>query len=200
MKGLLANTKGVQKLEDRDILILMGESPSEGMLELINKYHAYINPVVSRILYGRNQDIEECISDTFVRIWKYWKKGSIPENTGTLKGLVMVTARNAAISRYKILSKNQPVPLEDAGDFSDDTDILETIVNDDINNQLQHAVAQLPEPDRQIFFSRYFLFESIKEISVKTGCTENQVKNRLHRGQEVLKQSIITRGLYDEPV
>ncbi len=60
---------------------------------------------------------------------------------------------------------------------------------------VQELVAGMDEPDREIFVRRYYLLESIREISRRTELDEIQIKNRLYRGRQKLKKQLEERDI-----
>ena len=57
-------------MNDNKIYELLLKDADKGLHELIKKYSSYVKAIVSRILINRQEDIEECIADTFISIWK----------------------------------------------------------------------------------------------------------------------------------
>lgn len=57
-------------MNDNEIYKLLLEDSDQGLYELIKKYSSYVKAIVSRILINRPEDIEECIADTFISVWK----------------------------------------------------------------------------------------------------------------------------------
>lgn len=186
--------------EDKEIIHLLKTDSSEGLRQAIAKYRGGVYAVCLRVLAGRAMDAEECVADTFTRVWKAAQKGQVDENTDTFKGFIYSTARNTAITRYKKLAREQTLPLEDAEYIMADENVAELVVKKETSARLQKAILDMQEPDRQIFFRRYFLFESVKEIARQTGCTETQVKNRLYRAKPDLQASLKERGICLEDI
>lgn len=88
-------------MDDRKICKLLKTVPEQGLYELISKYDAYVRSITRRVLVNCNQDIEECVADTFIVIWK--RKESIDTDLGSIKGLLACIARNTAINRSCLL-------------------------------------------------------------------------------------------------
>ena len=62
---------------------------------------------------------------------------------------------------------------------------------------IAQLLTELPEPDREIFFRRYYYRESCREIGRRLNMQEHTVNVRLSRGREKLrKQFAALRNTY----
>jgi len=196
MKGLSDWQERGDKLDDRKIILLLKTKPSDGLYEAMQKYCVAVRSVVRRILPYHPQDVEECVEDTFVNVWRFID--SVDPDTKTLKGLLLSTARNIAITRYYRLKRSQVISLETL-DLAGDEDIAETVLESEATKELQRLVIDMRKPDREIFFRKYFLFESLKQIGDKIGLDEVQVRNKLYYGSQKLRKQLEERGIsYEE--
>lgn len=182
-------------MSDKEIILLLKQKPSEGLFEVIQKYNRLVRTVVRRILPNHHSDAEECVEDTFVNIWQHID--SIDPSTLLFKAYILSTARNLTISRYRQLKRNHLISL-DAVSEPADRDMIETILQDETKNEIQKLVMEMEEPDRGIFFRRYFLFESYKQIAHALKLSEVQVKNKLYRKKACLRKKLEERGILYE--
>ena len=169
----------------------MRNSPSEGLHEAILKYRDYAAAIAARILGGTGPDAEECVEDAFVSVWKYIRNG---DGIRSLKGCIACSARNAAINRKKQLARHSAANIDDLELTSDDDTALHLESEGDAA-AIQELVGGMDEPDREIFVRKYFLFESIREISRRTALDETQIKNRLYRGRQKLRKQLEERNI-----
>ncbi len=181
-------------MEDEKILHLLQTDTEQGFLELSKKYSALAYTIISRILIYKNQDIEECVADTFIRIWKNSSQINIQANG--IKGYVVCTARTIAIDRYRKLKKEMGnVPVEEY--MPDDTNIADQIECDTSVNKIYDVIKEFKEPDKTIFLRRYFYAEPIKSIANAMKMGEKAVESRLFRGRKKLKEKLIMKGVLD---
>ena len=138
-------------------------------------------------MYKNEQDVEECIADTFVSIWKY--RHRIEPDRRTLKGLIICTSRNIALNRYNKLKKKSTISLMDI-DLASDIDIISQIENKIDAQVLFSLISKMSYPDREIFIRRHYLLQSYKEISEAMGVDVTQVRNRLYQCKLRLKKQI----------
>jgi RNA polymerase sigma-70 factor (ECF subfamily) len=176
-------------LEDREILLLLRSSPSDGLHEAVRKYRSYAAAIIERVLRGRDQDVEECLEDAFVAVWKTAESG---KEIRSLKGCLAFAARNTAISRYKKLRREQTVDIS-ALELPSEEDVILDFENRINSETVQQMVLSMDEPDREIFVRKYFLMEPVREIARRTLLDEIQIKNRLYRGRQKLRRQLLER-------
>ena len=138
-------------------------------------------------------DIEECVSDVFLDIYKI-RHGLDIENT-SLKALVSVIAKRRAIDmmrRYYKSDKGQ-ISLDDEAQKmemvikTDNTIVEDRIIEKEIRKQLIMEIKSLGHPDSEIFIRKYFFGQSSKEISKALGMKTNTIDKRISRGLAKLR-------------
>ncbi len=179
-------------MEDSKIVQLLKNKPSDGLYEIIKKYRSFVAAITERILRGNQQDVEECIDDTFLYVWK--AAGAADNEISNLKGYLACTARNTAINRYRQLARLNVVDIDDI-DLAEENDMLLEFENKSNAIVLQELIATMGEPDREIMIRKYFLFEKIKDIAIQTNLDESQVKNRLYRTKQKLRKQLEERNV-----
>ena len=80
-------------VEDDRIISILKASPTDGLQAAIERYGPLVKAAVIRILGAQHPDIEECISDTFIKLWKRTKANGQPHRN--LKSYIAAIARNA---------------------------------------------------------------------------------------------------------
>lgn len=178
-------------MNDDEIYKLLLKNSDQGLYELIKKYSSYVKTIVSRILINRHQDIEECIADTFISVWK--RKDSVKIKAESMKGLIACIARNTAINRYNILKKEQLVEIElDILTSEDEIEkLIENIYQDEV---VETILNSLKGEHKEIFMRRHILMETIEEIATDMKMNERQIRNSLYRSKIKLKESLNGRN------
>lgn len=180
-------------MDDKEIIQLLQSRPSEGLRESLAKYGGLVRLIISRILCGHPQDIEECTADAFINVWQ--RAQNI--RADNLKGYLLCAARNLAINRYHQLNRCRFLPL-DENDPAPEEDIAVELAWEEQTGILYELIERLAEPDREMLIRKYFLFERISEISSHFQLEEAQVKGRLYRARQRLKKALYERGIcYD---
>lgn len=180
-------------MDDQAIIRLMKNKPDKGIYEAIRKYEGVLTSVASKILTSK-EDIEECVSDAFVGMWRHID--NLDTEMGSLKGYLICAVRNHAINRYKQAKRSNVVALSD--------NLYEIATEDDLENQvlwntdaqiLLELIQELGEPDREIMLRKHFLFERVNDIAAQMNLEANQVKYKLQRTKSKLRDALIQRGI-----
>lgn len=184
-------------MEDRKILELYLTRSEQAIRETEAKYGGYCYSVAMNILENR-QDAQECVSDTWFSAWN-----SIPpQSPRVLATFLGSITRNLAIDRWRRRSADKrgggelTLVLDElagcvSGAESPETDLMRKEVGAALNRFLQ----TLPEQDRTVLLCRYYFANTQREISQKTGLTENSVKVSLRRSRKALGRFLEKEGL-----
>lgn len=173
-------------MSDEKIICAIKRGNEIAISNVITKYSRLIWSITNSILHNvaSIQDVEECVADVFVHLWRNQEKYDIQR--GTLKVWLSVVARSQAIDKYRELSKNNTVPLDDAI-FIEQVDICDGIMNDETKHMLIAAVRALDQPEQEILIRRYYYEQKPKEIAVALDIPIKQVENRLYRTKQRLR-------------
>lgn len=179
-------------MEDNRIIDALLAEPETGLQLLLTQYGGLIHTVICRILPNNPQDAEECAADVLVAAWKH--AAEFKQQNRLLRAWLCVTVRNAAIDRWRALRpRQQECELND--------ELAQDWMTERRSTEAEELIAQLltelPEPDREIFFRRYYYRESCREIGRRLNMQEHTVNVRLSRGREKLrKQFAALRNTY----
>lgn len=92
-------------MEDNKIIDALLADPGTGVQLLLTQYGGLIHAVVRRVLPNDPQDAEECAADVLVAAWKH--AAELQRHNRPLRAWLCVTARNAAIDRWRALRPRQ---------------------------------------------------------------------------------------------
>lgn len=177
-------------MEEGQLIRLLKEQPAEGLHILIQQYQCYVHTIISHVLGTHQEDIEECSSDTFVKVWKNIDK--LDANKGKLKSYIATIARNEAIDRYHRLQKDQVVSLDDNCLLEqEDEDVLKTIIHKERESEIHAIILSMAALDQKVVIRKYFLMQSVKEIAMQLDLSEKQVENRLYLCRKHLKKALM---------
>ena len=168
------------------------EDPETGLRWAMRDYAALVRGILRRILPGRENDVEECMADVFVALWR--SAGKIQRQQIPVRAWLIVTARNMGINRYRQLSRRVEIPLteEMIRTLAD----LPTDTAGEAAQEVGRLVAAMEPPDRDIFLRRYYLLQSSKEIAAALGMSVSNVNTRLSRGREKLRRQLREGGIH----
>ena len=174
----------IQKIIDGD---------KEAFAYIIATYNKLLWVIAGGILgsIGTTQDIEECISDVYIELWK--KPKAFVRQKGALKNYLAVIAKNKALDRYRVLSKNKITEIDEALKASDD-DLLDYIIDKEMYAALYDAINSLSEPNKEIVIRRYFFEQKPACIADKTSIPVKEVENRLYQSKLKLRTILTKNG------
>lgn len=184
-------------MEDQQIVALFQGRSEYAIPALQEKFGALCRSVITHILPDQ-RDVEECVSDAYLRIWN-----SIPPDyPGNLAGYLSRIARNIALDRYDYNSAGMRSSaltcayeeLEACLPASDDPGRhIERLEFTEFLNRFLRAQTK----EARIFFiRRYWYGESIREISAACRCSEEKVKTSLFRTRNKLRAAMEKEGYH----
>ena len=178
-------------MTDEEYLVGLLNRDEEVLGKLMDTYTKLLWTVGSKYLNHQlnmtTQDIEELVSDVFIRLWNN-PKGFDPSK-GTLKTYLCMMTRGMALNKMKQQSKNITVELED--------NITATLTSEESKldwSVFYDAVMTLEEPMREIIIKRYFYEMKPKEIQEKTGYDSKLIDNKLYQGKKQLQKQFQELG------
>lgn len=163
-------------MEDKELALWIVNDPEAGLRTAMQCHAPAVKGILTRILPGRPQDVEECMSDVFVALWKNARQ--LCRTGAPVKAWLVVTARNAGINRLRQLRRRQALPLDE--DVADAMQLLDAV----------------PSPDREIFLRKYYLMQPARQIAQALGMSESSVNTRLSRGRERLRRQLEQKGVH----
>lgn len=181
-------------MDDKILIINIKNNPTDGLKQTFSIYGSLVKAVIIKVS-GRNEsrDIEECVADTFVKLWQ--SINSFNEQQGTLKSYIIGIARHVAVDRIRKTANKTELELLDENEIEQDLD-MENEVSRAINRGIvKDAIESMPATDRTIFIRRYYLFEKINEIATFLNLNSKYVEKRLYRGKRKLKKELVQRGI-----
>jgi RNA polymerase sigma-70 factor (ECF subfamily) len=161
--------------------------------ELYDMYFDRVYYYSKRILstFGTKEDIEECVGDVFLALWKEIYK--FDEKRGSFDTFVNVKTRTVALNLRRKLQKHAEKHLNESIDDMDISENASVSVEEEVFNKIvEHdfleMVDKFKEPDKSYFHLRYFMNYEIKEIAKAFNTTVSSVDNRLYRCRLLLKK------------
>lgn len=166
--------------------------PETGLRWAMRDHSAMVRGILRRILPGREGDVEECMADVFVALWRNAQK--LRDDDVPVRAWLMITARNTGINRYRSLHRRTEIPLTE--------ELLQTLAElpadpeSDAAQLVGALVAAMAPPDRDIFLRRYYLLQSSREIAAALGLSVANVNTRLSRGRDRLRRQLREGGIH----
>ncbi|MEN8145068.1 MAG: sigma-70 family RNA polymerase sigma factor [Gemmatimonadota bacterium] len=188
------------ELKDLDDAALVAEYLEGRRLafhELANRYHQRLLNFIYRTIGDRDR-AEDLVQETFIRVYRHLHRFDPTKKFSTwiytiasnlAKNELRNRARNPMVL-FQAIKKNwdadhRPLQWEDSSFKPDDL-----FRKRHLREQVESAVAELPEHHRVVFILREMEGKTYEEISEITGVTLGTVKSRLNRARNRFAQII----------
>ena len=175
--------------EEQHIIDLLNRRDEQALALLAKQYGAYCGTVAMNVT-GCREDAEECVNDTWLRVWNTIP----PQDPPSLKTYLARLCRGLAIdSRRRSHAQKRDRELEVV---LDELDAVTPAEED--STELRETVTQflrtLPELDRDLFVGRYFYSYPPQVLAEDQGLSRNAVNLRLKRIRDSLRVYLNERG------
>ena len=157
----IAQKRGIM---EKKIISLLLSKDEKGLTLFKNKYEKLLRFVISGILNGHESDIEECLNDTYLKLWE--NAATYDFNRASLKNYSVVIARNLAINKLRQVNKfNFIEPYEESestinnipGKSSDNPE--EALITKENIQTIKTLLMKIKGTDRKILELKYFYMQ-----------------------------------------
>ncbi|WP_019679731.1 RNA polymerase sigma factor [Ruminococcus flavefaciens] len=189
-------------MTDYELRELMAESVQKCHRAVFDKYCNYVYAIVINVLRncGSREDIEDCVSDIFLKIYKRFDEST--DFSGNLKGFIGTVSRNTAIDAFRRINatNNRFVSIDDEimEEVRSDERLVENTEKRELSRILLGKIRDLGEPDSTIIIQQYFYNRTAKEIAKSISMTSAAVQKRSSRAKQKLKALLIEAGIGKE--
>ena len=178
-------------MNERAVLRELKSGDTGALSEIIGFYTPYLYTIASNIMDPpmSREDVEETVSDAFVRLWEH--RGEVMP--GKLKPWLAAVVRNCAKDVLRAHKLHEPLE-DDVLDIAVPDGMEESVLRAELTEIAREAVDSLGEPDSEIFKRHYFLYQKTDEIAAVLDMNAATVRTRLRRGRERLREYFGERG------
>ena len=149
-----------------------------------------IAPRLTNYLVGCGASYAEAcdlVQETFLRVWKH--RDELMDDMEQVRGYVFTVARNCRKNLVRDRARETlAAEIADAGSY--ETDFEAKDENAALRKKLIAALAELPPTLREAFTLFQIAELSVREIARQTNETEANVKVRIHRAKEKLRERL----------
>ena len=177
-----------EQLDDIAVIqnILKGQQAAYGIL--VTRYQQYVLTLAMR--YVNNREVaEELAQDVFVKAYRYLADFKGNSKFSTWLYTIVHTTCLSHLRKKKdetiLLEEEKMVSISDRTDGQKPSDRLEQKTQ---KQMLENAMKHLPEADAEILTLFYQAEQSIEEVGVIMGLTTSNVKVKLFRARQKLKE------------
>lgn len=179
-------------MTDQEIVQLLLNREEIGLTYLSKKYERLVLHIIKTVLGSNKSDIEECLNDTYLKIWNTIERYDFQK--ASIKTYLKVIARNTAINKLRAVASraDKMIPLdysEAAKDYIEQRHTVEenVIFKEDVK-RLGKIVDELKKKDREIAIRKFFYMQSSKEIAKAMHMTVTAVDSRISRLRVKMKE------------
>lgn len=178
-------------MQDKQLAAAIARGEGDAMNTVMNRYARLLWQIAAAVLknVGSEADVEECVADAFIYLWRNPER--FDPQQGTLKSFLCMVVRSRAIDRFRQLTRNPVLPLEEAV-LSATVGMQEELMSRETRRELIAAVNALGEPGREILLRRYYYNQKPREIALAMDLTVKQVDNSLYRSKRQLRELLQT--------
>ena len=172
-----------------ELIIHLFWSRDEKALQEFDKHYKTLCLKVAYNITENNEDAQECLNDLYLRLWDTIP----PEKPTSLKSYACEIVRNFALQcirkqkaqkRFAIIVEleriAQNIPYYDSNDLGE---LIDAFL---LKQSKMNAI---------IFVRRYYYSESVKDIAMRTGLTENKVSKILSKLRKQLRDDLKKGGI-----
>lgn len=182
-------------MTDEEIIHLFFERSEQAIGALAEK-HGGAAARVARNILGSEQDVEECVNDTYLAVWN----AIPPHRPSPLRTFVCKIARNLAAKRYHANTaekRNSRYDLaldELAETLAGSGGAEEALEAKELAAVINGFLGTLRQADRVLFLRRYWYAEPVKDLATAFCSTPDSVTVRLFRIREKLRHYLKKEG------
>ena len=184
-------------LSDEQIIDLYFAREERAIVETDKKYCQYLHTVAYSIL-ANEQDTEECLQDTYLRVWN----AIPPERPNIFHAFLAKITRNLSLNRLKTVKRQKRAPSEANISLNELGECVPT--EDDLARQMQSAAIarainryldSVSDRRMYVFVSRYFYALTIPQIAKRLSCSISSVNRELAEIRRELRIELQKEGI-----
>ncbi len=195
LKGTSVGGGEMEEIENELFYQRLKKRDDDAFDYLITAYSKLLWAVGARSGVHNNMDLEEIISDVFLRFWQHPEKFN-PEK-GSLKTYLCIMTKSMTRNKWQKVQKFKQEPLTEINEDA------QQLISDELDEkeawqELYNLILTFDEPTRQLLFWRIFCDLSPLEIAERTKLTSKESDNYLYRGRKKLRHLVNENSFFRE--
>lgn len=172
-----------ERYNDHD-LITMAKNRPEFFSALYAKYFKDVRTYISCHL-SQSPEIDDLTQETFIRAFRFLPHFTLA-NASYLTYLRRI-AHNLIVNQYRSNEQKKEIPYEDVSDeaYIPDASLIDMLFN---KEQCRIALSLVSALEREILILKWIEGQSIRDISLALGKTENAVKLIISRAKKKIRK------------
>lgn len=186
----------VSELNDRDIVVASLANP-DAFSGIVERYWDRLFRYVRRISFSSDEDIEDILQETFIKVYKNLNAF---DGDLTFSTWMYHICRNTVIDSIRRKSSRPKTIGLDTEDFShlfqDPENITRTIDTQDQLRKVSGIIESLPLIYREVLILKFLEEKSYEEIMDIVEKPKGTVASLINRGRKLLKEKAKEKGIY----
>jgi RNA polymerase sigma factor (sigma-70 family) len=178
-----------EQIQDQEIIRQVLQGKKQAYAILVERYQNYVFTLVMRYIKNR-EEAEEVAQDVFVKAYRYLADFRGQSKFSTWLYTIVNTTCISFLRKNKeqvvLIEEEQMHNLTNRLNMSDKPSDYSERRSE--KQMMEQAIKQLPELDGQIITLFYQHEQSLEEIGAVVGLTANNIKIRLFRARQKLKE------------
>lgn len=189
-------------MTDSEFKALMLRSAENAHRKLFDEYSGYVYSICANKLKGcgTNEDIEECLSDSFAAIFRYFDSES--NRNGDLKGIIGTITKRIAVDYFRRLSgktgRTVSIDDEEFPTISSDIRVDDETEKAVIREIIMDCIDRLGELDSSIIVFYFFYGKTSRQIAKHLHMSDWTVQKRISRAKKKLEKLLCDAGIKGE--
>ena len=183
-------------MEDSAIIALYFDRDENAIRETDKKYGAFCRKVAFNIL-SVNEDTEECVSDTYLKVWNKIP----PERPMRFMAWLGKIVRNTALNLYTKLHSQKrfngiEIMLDELSEcIPSDISLEKEIEDKEITIAVNTWLKSISADERYLFIRRYWYGDAVNVLAKQQKVSPHTMTQRLYRIREKLKNYFEKEGI-----
>lgn len=179
-------------MDDNKIIELLFARSEQALVFTQEKYGRLCGSIARGIL-ANNQDAEECVNDSYIKLWN----AVPPKCPQSLCGYLCTIVRNTALTAYERTAyRSYEQQYDELAEIIPDSGTVEArFESGQLGCWINEYLAKQSRKNREVFISRYYFNMSISDTAAGLSISEGAVKTRLSRVRAGLKKYLQERGV-----
>ncbi|MDR6782985.1 RNA polymerase sigma-70 factor (ECF subfamily) [Pedobacter africanus] len=173
---------------DHNLLERIRAGDKNAFQEIFHKFYRKLR-VYAYTFVKENEDAEEIVQQVFCRIWE--RRDQLrPE--GSLQSLLYRSVYNESLSQLRHQKVRNTFQVHQTKQMENtDRDASHQLIASELNRQIQHAIAKLPEQCRTIFQMSRFEQLKYQQIADALNISIKTVENQMGKALKVMRIKLI---------
>lgn len=187
--------KGIKKNQDEKYWVeSFKEGDPEALAYFFDLHYKSLCYFAGRLI-GDEAEAEDIVADCFLKVWKGDRQIETAQN---VKAFLYISCRNACTDYFRKLKVKTAAQEHTYRQLEKGEEgVFYEVVKADVMEILSVEIEALPEKHKEVFKLIYFDHKKTDEVAEELGLSVKTVRNYKALAVEMIKNSIIKKGLTD---